>query len=318
MSHVDLAEMDKIGQLFDRQKGYLEQGRSFIATNARPAGYTGLLRLLEPHYRSCYDAGTTGIGNGVLIADKCATTIRANREVYVATDREAYEKLRAKNPNLPPYTEPRGQLPAGGSRPPAGEPGLAQRVWDGTKWVTKGGKEWAGLASDANDFRARWTNTKNMNGRLDTLDKTVKDGSKLFGKDGGWKNTASDWAADPWGMVKKKVSGAAADGQARVRDRFEDGEDWDKKMADRFRTAYGETSNIGLPFGATAKQQHAVGVGLDALQKPGELVSAGDGVYKAGQSVLDEIERAQAIQRLSSAKNTGATTTWGKSTGGTW
>ena len=146
MSKVNLVEMDKIGQVFDRQGGYLKTGSRSSRATAPPRGFTGVLSFLEGHYQRCYDAGNTGMGNGVKIADKAATTIRANRAVYVETDRQAYEKLRKNNPSLPPYQEPKGQLPAGAKTPASG-PSTAQRIWDGTKWVTKAVSDGAGQAT---------------------------------------------------------------------------------------------------------------------------------------------------------------------------
>jgi hypothetical protein len=268
-----------------------------------------VLSFLEGHYQRCYDAGNTGMGNGVKIADKAATTIRANRAVYVETDRQAYEKLRKNNPSLPPYQEPKGQLPAGAKTPASG-PSTAQRIWDGTKWVTKAVSDGAGQASKIHGHNNQWWNTKNKSTRLDKFGKPVKDGSKLMGAD-------TDWVEDPLGTAKKKVSTALKDKYAQAGDYAKDGKDWDKKMKDEFQEAYKKKSGTSLPDTGTAKNQHTASTLLDAVQKPQEVISTGEGLWKEIQQAGTEIDRAKKIDQLTGTNNKGSTE-WANNGGGTW
>jgi hypothetical protein len=304
MSKVDLVEMDKIGQLFDRQKGYLTTGQSFLATNARPAGYTGVLSLLEPHYRTCYDAGTTGMGHGVKIAETCATTIRSNFKQYVADDRAAYEQLNKYNKNAAPYPYPSGQLGAGGSRAPSGGPGMPQRIWDGAKWVTSWTKKATSPLSTVNDWSQSHLQSSNKATRVGKL--ADKNKSDL---------DPPKWLQDPAGYVKDKVSEAAKAEDVKAYNKAHGTtltpEEYDKRIQNQWWKA------MGKPDGPTASQQHSMNTVLSAAQLPGQLVGTIDDIIDEGKQTLEEIERARRISQLKGTDNTGSTA-WANSNGGTW
>ncbi|HPB72626.1 MAG TPA: hypothetical protein PLX71_06585 [Phycicoccus sp.] len=298
MSYVDLAELNRIGQLFDRQRGYFAQGQTFVAANCVPRGYTGLLSYLAPHYQACYDAGTTGLGHGVQITEKCASTIRANQQQYLSDDR-------ASSTSLGKY----GDLPPGGKRPPGSS---GPDVWGGVKSVTSGAK-WVGdnVGRTVSGANGMW-NWQEKRADIDALGKPVKDGSKLFGAD------TKKWE-DPWGTVKKKASERLADAIAARRG-YWDNADYDATMRRRFQSAYvfsqpdGHDSYAQTP---RASRQNALNLGLDALQKPGQVVSGVDGVIEGGRKVAAEIARAGTISHL---RTTGSSDSgsWATTTGGNW
>ena len=324
MSRVDLAEMDKIGQLFDRQKEYLTSGQGFLSANAAPRGFTGVLSFLEGHYQRCYEAGTKGMGNGVAIADKCSRTIKANYAQYVADDRAAYEQLNKHNKNAPPYQPPTGTLGAGGQPGQPSGPGAAQRVWDGTKWVTAQAKTAGEHADTAFGLHNRGANNSAKRKELGKLGDQADDKSMLGGKD-------TNWFEDPWGTAKGKASDYVKEWQAKAAG-YKSAEAQESAMTQEYRDAYrdkradvrqdqranGQTPNDTRPFVTpSAEKQQALNGAIDAVQKPAELIDAAEGVYDAGKGLLDEIQRAASIQRLKNTDNTGSST-WANDSGGTW
>ncbi len=166
---VEIGQMDRARQLFDRQQGHLGAINSYIgSTCTAPGAFKGLMGLLQGHYSDTLASAQTGMTSGAGIAEHCSSTISQTRSTYLDKDRRAYDRFAAKEKaagrTVAPYTPPAGGGPLGPARqtfpgPPPGAPGgggSAVRYLTGT--VNDLGRNAAQAALDRNDPANRSAN----------------------------------------------------------------------------------------------------------------------------------------------------------------
>lgn len=117
---VEIADMDLIKQVFQRQQQHLAAISSYVDSTCRvPGALSGVLSFVAGDYGSACDAAHQGFANGQKIATTCATKTDETKTSMLATDKVQYERYAAHERSLghivPAYTPPAG----GGALGPA-------------------------------------------------------------------------------------------------------------------------------------------------------------------------------------------------------
>ena len=117
---VEIADMDLIKQVFERQKDHLAKIGSYVdSTCTVPGALSGVLSFVAGDYSGACDQAHQGYENGQTIASTCATKTGETKAALLETDRKQYERYaaheRALGHDVPPYTPP----PGGGTLGPA-------------------------------------------------------------------------------------------------------------------------------------------------------------------------------------------------------
>ncbi|WP_406831432.1 hypothetical protein ABEG17_01220 [Pedococcus sp. KACC 23699] len=130
---VEIGQMDRAKQLFDRQQGHMAAINSYIGrTCTAPGAFRGLMGLLQGHYSDTLASAQTGMTSGAGIAEHCSTKISQTQSTYLDKDRQAYDRFAAKEKaagrTVAPYKPPAGGGPLGPAQqtfpgPKAGEAG---------------------------------------------------------------------------------------------------------------------------------------------------------------------------------------------------
>ncbi len=118
---VEIADMDLIKQVFQRQQQHLAAINSYVDSTCRvPGALSGVLSFVAGDYSSACATAHQGYVNGQTIATTCATKTDETKAALVETDRKQYERYaaheRALGHTVPPYKPPAGGGPLG---PPA-------------------------------------------------------------------------------------------------------------------------------------------------------------------------------------------------------
>lgn len=118
---VEIADMDLIKQVFQRQQQHLAAISGYVDSTCRvPGAMSGVLSFVAGDYASACDTAHQGYENGQTIATTCATKTDETKTALIETDRAQYERYaaheRALGHSVPPYTPP----PGGGTLGPAG------------------------------------------------------------------------------------------------------------------------------------------------------------------------------------------------------
>ncbi|WP_460967107.1 hypothetical protein [Pedococcus soli] len=311
---VEIAQMDLIGQVLDRQQGHMQGVGSFVRTNCSANGaFTGVLGLLEGHYRGAYDAGSQGMTNGATIARVASDKTAATRADFIARDRAAYERIAAKQGVDAPYEAPRGgTVRPGAPIGPGGRGGSGPFGFLDQLSFLKGGKD--------------------VVSTTDTLTKPLRQNPKDL-----WRvhERADDLAdrTDPkyWvqrGLTKQvnalrqKLDGMSPTERGtylrnRQRDAYAGGQDWAR---DHVPGRQDEDGSRSPAAGALSNpDSELVGKGAKALQAPGAVLSETQGVLDAGHRLADTLgQTGRTDDAVDGPANTEAIRWATKDKGGTW
>lgn len=134
---VDYGQLNMASELLERQTEHIERMRGHVQTHCRipSSGFGLLLQLLHPLNELVVDTADKGLELLGSMSTWGAVTMDNTLDAYVESDRNAYERARqlmtALGHSLPPFSDPRGSLPALGSAAstaPA-DYGQRQRSW---------------------------------------------------------------------------------------------------------------------------------------------------------------------------------------------
>jgi hypothetical protein len=306
---VEIAQLDLVQQVLDRQRTHMDGAGRFVQANCRASGaFTGVLGLLEGHYSRAYEAGTRGMSNGSTIADTCATLTNGTRKEFIARDRAAYEAMAKKGVNLPPYEAPTGGtvrsgVPVG---PVSGTP-------SGGGFLD-GMKSWKTYVDNATHYsKPLWQNPKEIwRIQQGNFDSTQRTDPKY------WIQRGLD---KQFNALRKKIDGMSPTERGnylrnRQRAAYADGQDF----ARRHPYLDNDPASPSPAAGAvTARDASRIDTASKALQAPTALVSEGQDVLKAGERLGDTIDQTQQVNdAVNGPKNDGGIT-WAKNhKGGTW
>lgn len=154
---VEIADLDLIEQVFQRQRQHLAAIGSYVDSTCRvPGALSGVLSFVAGDYGSACDAAHQGYVNGQTIAGTCASKATETKASMLETDRKQYERYaaheRALGHDVPPYTPPKGGGPLGPADASAeAAPGADAKTkinFPYPDWVKKSGEV---LGYDPND-----------------------------------------------------------------------------------------------------------------------------------------------------------------------
>jgi hypothetical protein len=307
---VEIAQMDLIGQVFDRQKGHMQGVGTFVQTNCRASGaFTGVLGLLEGHYRGAYDAGSKGMTNGATIAEVCSDKTAQTRKTFIDKDRAAYERIAAKNGVKVPYEAPRGGTlppgaPMGGGSGPGSGFGPFKFMKDFKDWVDIGGKVGKPLYQDPKGI---W---KVKNGDYDKSEVTDP---KYWIQRGLTKQVNA---------LRQKMDGMSPSERAdylrqRQRDAHESGQDAAREHVPGREDDRGSRSPAA--GSVTAKDATRIDTASKVAQLPGAVVGETEGVIAAGEHLGESIDQTGRVNDAVNGPKNDESINWAdKNKGGTW
>lgn len=312
---VEIAQMDLIGQVLDRQQGHMQGVGSFVRTNCSAGGaFTGVLGLLEGHYRGAYDAGTRGMTNGATIAQVASDKTAATRADFIDRDRAAHDRIAAKQGVNAPYEAPRGGTVRTGV--PIGP------------LSGKGGSGPFGFLDQLSFLKS----SKDVVSTTDTLTKPLRQNPKEL-----WRvqQRTEDLAdkTDPkyWiqrslnkqvNALREKLDGMSPTERGaylrnRQRDAYANGQDY---IRDHVPGRHDEDgSRAPAAGGMSAKDSETIGKGAKALQAPGAVLSEGQGVLDAGTRLAETLgQTGRTDDAVDGPANTELIRWANKDKGGTW
>lgn len=312
---VEIAQLDLIGQVLDRQQGHMQGVGSFVRTNCSARGaFTGVLGLLEGHYRGAYDAGSQGMTNGATIARVASDKTAATRADFIERDRAAHDRIAAKQGVNAPYEAPRGGTVRTGT--PIGP--LAGR----------GGSGPFGFLDQLSFLKS----SKDLVSTADTLSKPLRQNPREL-----WRvqRRTEDLAdrTDPryWiqrgltsqaNALRQKLDGMSATERGtylrnRQRDFYARGQDFARTHVPGRADEDGSRSPAA---GALSdRDSEMLGKGAKVLQAPGAVLSETQGVLDAGQRLAETADQAgRTAEAADGPANTEAIRWAAKDKGGTW
>ena len=307
---VEIAQMDLIGQVFDRQQTHMQGVGQFVRANCGAQGaFTGVLGLLEGHYRGAYDAGTQGMSNGATIAGVCSEKTAATRSTFVARDQAAYERIAAKQGINAPYEAPRGGTVQPGA--PIGGPGTGGKS-SGPFDFMKQFKDWVGLGDKVT--QPLHSNVKNL-WKVKDRDHDLSDMTDpKYWIQRKIPQRFNDWSHGMDGMTPTERGNEL---RRRQREAYENGQDWSRDHVPGREDDRGSRSPAGGAM--TDKDAGRFNTATKVLQLPGAVVGEGEGLHDTWDRLHDIEDQQTAVRQAEAGpKNDGAIKWATKDKGGTW
>ena len=295
---VEIADMDLLQQVFDRQQAHLDAIKQYVTGNCTtPGGFGIVLQPLAPHYERAYDDGVTGLGNGATVAEACSTKIVETKQALLDTDRKQYERYAqheaALGHDVPPYTPPAG----GGALPPAsggytepGEEGKYPSLEDPYKWLASKGYDGAETAA-----RVGHTPEHSAGGPADEPGSDTHEGGehRADGSDPSGSDTSGSGSSD---------GGSSGSGSAD-----------------------GGSSGSGSSGSGSDGPQHRAGGGRheapdgpNVIDKATDIYNAPGEYIETGQDLAETAETSQDLDEAADGPSNDDQTEWANSGGGSW